>query len=117
MNPEVKEKWVAALRSGEYKKGRKYMRKGGRYCCLGVLTDLYCKETGKDFKEMFTVVGVVDYNTSYLPDDVGTWADVSCSQVRVTLHGGMRASIDEVNDGLFGRKTFKQIADIIEEQL
>ncbi len=41
MNKEIKEKWLKALRSGEYKQGRGYLRKESgdedRYCCLGVL--------------------------------------------------------------------------------
>ncbi len=44
MKPSWKKKWLAALRSGEYRQGRKYLRqqrKGqDRYCCLGVLCDL-----------------------------------------------------------------------------
>lgn len=39
MNKEIKEKWVAALRSGEYKQaeGILYDPKQRSYCCLGVL--------------------------------------------------------------------------------
>lgn len=33
---EFKEKWVAALRSGEYKQGTGYLKNGNCYCCLGV---------------------------------------------------------------------------------
>lgn len=42
MNPEVKEKWVAALRSGKYKQveGRLRSDTGDSYCCLGVLCDV-----------------------------------------------------------------------------
>lgn len=34
---EQKEKWLIALRSGEYEQGRLWMEKDGKYCCLGVL--------------------------------------------------------------------------------
>ena len=44
MNQRVKRKWIAALRSGEYKQGKGYLRKGDRFCCLGVLCDLYRQE-------------------------------------------------------------------------
>lgn len=37
MNPELKAKWVAALRSGKFQQGRGQLRKGDEYCCLGVL--------------------------------------------------------------------------------
>lgn len=54
MNPEIKERWVAALRSGEYQQGfgqlrvRNYEASIGeplyRYCCLGVLCDLAAQD-------------------------------------------------------------------------
>jgi hypothetical protein len=45
MNPELKDKWVKALRSGEYKQGRGTMKESrlfrkSRFCCLGVLCDV-----------------------------------------------------------------------------
>lgn len=43
MTREDRDEWVAALRSGKYKQGRKrLMQTGtGEACCLGVLCDLY----------------------------------------------------------------------------
>lgn len=40
MDPEVKQLWVAALRSGEYPQGKSKLRSSKGYCCLGVLCDL-----------------------------------------------------------------------------
>jgi len=42
MNPEIKTKWVTALRSGEYKQTKGKLREYGRkrFCCLGVLADI-----------------------------------------------------------------------------
>lgn len=40
MSPELKTRWLEALRSGEYKQGRAYLRKDDKFCCLGVLCDL-----------------------------------------------------------------------------
>lgn len=44
MNPEIKAEWVAELRSGKYKQGRRklhYMDEEGDYfCCLGVLCEI-----------------------------------------------------------------------------
>jgi hypothetical protein len=45
MNPRVKEKWLAALRSGEYKQEKDTLRIGDCFCCLGVLCDLQARET------------------------------------------------------------------------
>lgn len=40
MNAELKSKWIAALRSGDYVQGRTSLRKDGKFCCLGVACDL-----------------------------------------------------------------------------
>lgn len=37
MDAALKEKWVKALRSGEYEQGTDIFEHGGKYCCLGVL--------------------------------------------------------------------------------
>lgn len=39
-NVELARRWIEALRSGKYGQGRKYLRRGDNYCCLGVLCDL-----------------------------------------------------------------------------
>lgn len=45
MKKSVKKKWLEALRSGEYKQGRKCLRQTvqgeTKHCCLGVLSELY----------------------------------------------------------------------------
>lgn len=44
MNPNIKEQWVAALRSGEYTQGQQTLRtRNDTFCCLGVLCDLAAK--------------------------------------------------------------------------
>jgi hypothetical protein len=41
MDTDIKTKWVAALRSGKYKQGKKTLKShDDRYCCLGVLCEL-----------------------------------------------------------------------------
>ena len=42
MDPELKAKWLKALRSGRYKQGRGALRdENNCYCCLGVLGDIF----------------------------------------------------------------------------
>ena len=43
MNENAK-KWVAALRSGEYKQCKGRLQRDDAYCCLGVATKLYLDE-------------------------------------------------------------------------
>ena len=47
MNQQIKQLWVNALRSGEYKQATGRLRKNDGYCCLGVLCDLHSKTTGE----------------------------------------------------------------------
>jgi hypothetical protein len=48
MNPEIKEKFIAALESGKYKRARGTTRERGhrcyKYCAVGVLCKLYVNE-------------------------------------------------------------------------
>lgn len=47
MNQEIKKRWVAALRSGDYKQGTGALRNAdNKFCCLGVLCDLHSKAHG-----------------------------------------------------------------------
>jgi len=41
LNPKVKKKWLAALKSGKYRKAKGHLKHHGRHCCLGVLCDLF----------------------------------------------------------------------------
>ena len=40
MNEVLRDKWVAALRSGKYEQSRGRLRTQNGYCCLGVLCDV-----------------------------------------------------------------------------
>lgn len=40
MIAEMAKRWTDALRSGEYEQGKDWLRKGDRFCCLGVLCDV-----------------------------------------------------------------------------
>lgn len=40
MNPEIKAKFLAALRSGTFQQGRGLLRRNDAFCCLGVLCEI-----------------------------------------------------------------------------
>ncbi len=40
MTQELKDKWVAALRSGKYQQGTIHLQHDNRFCCLGVLCEV-----------------------------------------------------------------------------
>lgn len=95
MKKEIKAKWIAALRSGEYKQGHGRLLSINNkdeqcFCCLGVLCDLYIKETNNgswlpsDYNEkvegqksrIFTSGDDWDRDGSLLPRSVMDWADL-----------------------------------------
>jgi hypothetical protein len=77
MDEIIKEKWVAALRSGEYKQGTCQLRNGSTFCCLGVLCDLYIKghpEVGWSLGGCDSIPNhIVEYRGN-LPNEVKEWA-------------------------------------------
>ena len=118
MNPEIKAKWLAALRSGEYEQTRNTLRNCKGFCCLGVLTDLYIKE--KEAKWIFekrydeTVVYWFQEAQETLPNCVKQWAGLDDSDPFVTYRE-RHIVISQLND--IERFNFNQIANVIEEQL
>jgi hypothetical protein len=95
MDQNLKEDWVKALRSGEYKQGEDllYRSETDSYCCLGVL----CKVAGKDL-----------YAENIPPQGYGYgWLDT-------ILPTGV-GIFTEMND--IQGKSFNEIADYIEANL
>lgn len=123
MNPQVKEKWVAALRSGEYKQGTgalkllEYEDSQPRYCCLGVLCDLHQKETGNGYWEGGTYYATdepangLNYSGSYLPLAVRQWAGLDYENPVVYPIGMTLAGLNDQG------KPFEAIAEVIEVSL
>ena len=125
MNPDVKAKWLEALRSGRYKQGRHVLKtKSGSFCCLGVLCHLAQKEgvVGR-FRPSSIGEGygipVTDGDHNYvedagLPPAVAEWAGLDPESLTVAGY-----HLADLNDGAGGasRHSFAQIADEIEKHL
>jgi hypothetical protein len=61
MKAELKQKWIAALRSGEYKQGKGVLRTTeDRFCCLGVLCNLIAPDGWGETKVVETAIGNID---------------------------------------------------------
>ena len=79
MDPVIKQQWLKALRSGEYKQGRRVLRKKTvegelKYCCLGVLCELHRKATGAREWDL-SIEGYSYYGrAAYSPWEVRVWA-------------------------------------------
>lgn len=116
MKKEIKDKWVKALRSGDYKQTRYQLRTTEGYCCLGVLCDLYIKETNKASWNKFTTniyefAGPEgEFEKLQVPYSVMKWAGIDS---RDPLINTVPASL--FNDDC--RLTFEEIADKVEKHL
>ena len=128
MNSEIKQKWLEALRSGEYIQGKNHLAKEGQYCCLGVLCDLAVQEgilrpgeVDEDGIIVYQSAGSAVNDRSYsesstLPRQVKEWAGLNHRNpyFREPDERGVRMShfLSALNDN---GSTFTEIADKIEE--
>jgi hypothetical protein len=111
MNPQIKQKWVSALRSSDYQQTKGRLRKEDKFCCLGVLCDLYGKENNKEWQHN-EVIGYFYENHSFsLPSSVVEWSGIADSNPLVNDEIGTLSGLNDRGS------TFNEIADVIEEQL
>lgn len=122
MNPQIKQRWLEALRSGEYKQTTENLRDINGFCCLGVLCDLYAKERGTDWVQLidsYELYGEIQL----LPLSVQKWAGLNTNvggmvDFECEADGVMHVkseTLPEINDSW--NKNFNEIADLIEAQL
>ncbi len=117
MNAEIKAKWVAALRSGQYEQGRERLCGSGAFCCLGVLSDLYIRETGMGHWDGIHCATFKDKDgfreATELPSAVMIWADIETAAPYAYTPNGTVDLIEANDAGV----PFPKIADIIEAYL
>jgi hypothetical protein len=125
VNPEIKERWVDALRSGQYEQGHSYLRnKADKLCCLGVLCELAAGDGIIDSWQLANETWSYgnrdgDNSNHRLPDAVMEWAGLrpnTSPEVYVPLpdRPGQRELLTILNDH---GKPFTWIADVIEASL
>jgi hypothetical protein len=95
MDQSVKEEWVRALRSGEYRQVKGVLHRDGGYCALGVLCSIAVDHG---------IVPCVPEDTE-LPYPAHDWADILSTE---------EAEVASMNDA---GETFGSIADWIERKL
>lgn len=103
MDPEIKAKWIAALRSGTYSQTKCTLRDPKGFCCLGVLCDLV-RPTGwheSTYQPEWSHLG----NYSGLEPEIGDEAALTVASQEWLTH---------LNDT---GKSFAEIADYIEKHL
>lgn len=142
MDPDVKDEWVNALRSGEYIQGQRVLKSGpNSYCCLGVLCAIHGRHQDAfvDFEKDargewgYPFKGQCEKGKAYLlpPDIVYEWSGLKvtrpddkrmCATVNTPVDDPFTVTtctpagmLPSLNDS-YGF-TFMEIADYIEKYL
>ena len=104
---EPQKKWLAALRSGEYKQGSGRLRVDDSYCCLGVCADLALKE-GVPVPDFFNEEMS---GWTVLPGEICDW--VGLRSIMGSTNDLSQPGLTSLNDNL--KMPFPQIADHLEK--
>jgi|SRR5882724_1656686 len=111
MDTKLKLKWIRALRSGQYQRGKEALADcdGNKFCCLGVLADIQ----GCTWKEDRYGLGLVPITQS------GRAIVSTTNKMLPPKHAGglgtdFQKKLAEMNDE---GKSFRWIADYIEKNL
>lgn len=108
MNPELKEKWVKALRSGNYAQGQGCLKNAKNFCCLGVLCDVIDPNAWQDRKDGGNM-------------DAKAWGDTfDVFGLPSRIKEKVQISSDEEYELIYKNddgQSFKVIADYIEKNL
>lgn len=110
MNADIKQRWVEALRSGQYKQGQGCLKQNDAYCCLGVLCELHRQDfPGKGWQRKNQHGGQFSYISrdavNYPPEEMSAWT-------------GLNPSVyDLLADANDSGADFPTIASLIEEML
>lgn len=135
MIPEIKERWVKELRSGNWPQGRQTLNNDDGYCCLGVLCEIALQDdvVSKGKIDNIAYYGKHGTGSSYLlPTQVQIWGSVDENPVfyikrsdlpvslqdddfgPTDMNGNLRVSLAGMNDA---GASFDEIADVIEKYL
>lgn len=112
MNPELKAKWVAALRDPERKQTQGVLRRGNAMCCLGVLCDVIDPEKWQSDDGLTWQYGD-DSSIALPPKDCVSL--IGFVPFRETLVIDGQSAEPQTHNDMYSA-TFLQIADAIEEQ-
>lgn len=108
------EKLVEALRSGDYEQTRFYLRYDGGFCCIGVMCDVYRKETGNgEWVPDPTGSDLFDFGAeqhqAYAPPHI--WAELAPGMSEED-RAVAEVKLNRLNDRT--KLGFSEIADVIE---
>ncbi len=127
IRPDIKKRWINALRSGDYEQSSGQLQDTIGYCCLGVLCDVVKYDVGLDWEFVSGDGPYFDGEMSLLPHSVWNYVTdglhlpssptTKCDfnvENHLFDHYDSEASLAEINDE---GASFEEIAQIIEDQL
>ena len=127
MNKYIKQLWLDALESGKYQQCQHQLcvveNMDDKYCCLGVLTDLYIQSLEGQVNnaqwELNSTVKIFKSKTcggqsKVLPHEVSEWAGLNGTSNPMIKHDAAAGSCGDLNDN---GHTFQYIANCIKEVL
>ena len=119
MTPELKSKWVEALRSGRYAQGKLRMRTrsvpGVRdtYCCLGVLCDVAGKKWDWGGYK-YECEGTNSSLTGAMQYDLGIGEQEQ--DLLINLNDAWSATFDDIADYIEGKVEYEDLRKRIDER-
>ena len=129
LKKSVKKDWVKALRSGDYKQGKAFLHRDGKFCCLGVLCELAASNIEVNIMKRNLhkndAVTMYDCNPSIPPLSVLGWALSGLKKDKNKENGEITNKLKVYIDGDYATlvthndvgKSFMKIADAIDTQL
>jgi hypothetical protein len=111
MNPIWKERWLKALRSGQYRQGQGSLNRGGKLCCLGVLCDLVAKDGYGRWERDLDAPTVFRFKQGRENSRRGGLPTETQNLV------GLSSQSELIRRNDLSGQTFTQIADYIEKEL
>lgn len=112
-------RWIAALRSREYKQGKGNLYRNGEYCCLGVLCDISKQEFNLRKGEEGFFSGNNRHYVEYLPASISKYLHLD-SRSPSRGNKWQEVLVDMNDGGVFETSpeySFKQIANFLEENI
>ena len=108
MESELKARWIAALRSGNYQQGAGTLRSASdRYCCLGVLADIIAPNEWQSQDQPGAPYEWGEHSLgTYLPHSI---LDTEIQSQLTRMNDSLKTNNEHYND-------FNAIADHIEKR-
>jgi len=120
LKPEIKARFLEALRSNKYPQGRGCLRYKDSFCVLGVLSDLAVQDGVASWERDYLTVNGWCFSTLF-PEELVSWAcegnftDSNGVTTFPLSNSEEAGSLTHANDEL--KKTFSEIACLVEKYL